>query len=394
MRGAPPVPRPRTYSPPPLGWQWRPSIVMKDKAPAANHSVAELFQPELVGMCFAHVYMWFDRNKGLFRNWKENAPLVKAGMKQLNEAFSESELSKVALRELLQQWSGDYGEAKMASAFEKVWGAEVFTRAGMNASFVGGVPSDNNALEAKNGALKRDVRHKRHGTAAFIKVIKQWLERESLIDSEFGETYSSIVFNFNTFKTVYDLVEAACGPFQCKLRFNGIYIIPSIKTIEEAVVVFDCERDAVALKGFFRAQGEDGTDSWISTYLKLHKQPVEYVAARKKADELWDFDTLVMWCEAFNSMKDLPDGQFKIEQVMRLRNGKCGIDEGRILAKDGLCSCNCSRYMHYVVCEHVLADAMLKGSVTAYPPNFDPRNFGGRVGRPPKAVADTQHGKV
>jgi hypothetical protein len=43
--------------------------------------------------------------------------------------------------------------------------------------------------------------------------------------------------------------------------------------------------------------------------------------------------------------------------------------------------------MHYVVCEHVLAYAMLKGSVMVYPPNFDPRNFGGRVGRPPKAAA-------
>jgi len=354
---------------------------MKDKAPAANLSVAEVFQPELVGMCFAHVYMWFDRNKGLFRDYKEHCPLVKAVLKQLNEAFSEHELSQVAFRELLRQWSDDYGEGKMATAFDKVWGAEVFTRAGTNALFPGGVPSDNNALEAKNAALKRDVRHKRHGTSAFINVITAWLERESLLDSDFGETYSSAAFNFNTFKMVYDLVEAACGPFQCKLRFHGKYIIPSIKTIEEAVVVFDCERDPVALKAFFRAPSEDGSDSWVSTYLKLHTQPKAYNEARKKADETWDFDVLVMWCEAFTTMKDLQAGLFKTEQVSRLRNGKCGINEDRISANDGLCSCSCSVYMHYVVCEHVLADAMLKGSLT-------PRNFGGRVGRQPKVGKD------
>ena len=360
---------------------------MKDKAPAANHSAKELFQPDIIAMCFAHVYMWFDRNKGLFLNWKQHGPMVKAGLKELNEAFYKPDLVRVAYVELLRQWSEEYGEAKMATVFNKVWGAEVFTRAGTNETFVGGVPSDNNALEAKNAALKKDVRHKRYGTAAFVKVITQWLERESLLDSEFGEVYSPAAFNFNTFKMVYDLVEATCGPFQCKMRFNGKHIIPSVKTIEEAVVVFDCAREPTELKSFFRAQGEDGSDSWLATYLKLHKHPEAYSNERKRADETWDFDMLVMWCSAFDTMCELPDGQFKSEQVMRLRNGKCAIDEDRIFEKDGLSSCSCSVYMHYVVCEHVLADAMLKGSVQGYPPNFDPRNFGWRVGRPPMAAA-------
>ena len=349
MQGVPLVQRVRTYPPPPPGWEWRPRIVMKDKAPAANRSVAELFQPDLIGMCFAHVYMWFDRNKGLFANWAEHGPKVKAGLKQLNEAFSQHDLAKVAYKELLRQWSEEYREKKMADAFHKVWGAEVFTRAGTNMTFVGGVPSDNNALEAKNAALKRDIQHKRHGTAAFVKVITHWLERESLLDSEFGEVYSREAFNFNTFKMVYDLVEGTCGPFQCMMRANGNHILPSIRTIEEAVVVFDCAREPKAVKAFLRAQSEDGSDSWLSTYVKLQKHPEAYIEERKRSDKTWDFDILVMWSTAFDTMFELPSGQFKAEQVMRLRNGKCAIDEDRIFLSDGLCSCSCAMYMHYVV---------------------------------------------
>ncbi len=100
-----------------------------------------------------------------------------------------------------------------------------------------------------------------------------------------------------------------------------------------------------------------------------------------------------MWATSLDMLTELPAGNFKEEQVQRLKNRHCGIDEARILKEDSLCVCNCGMYMHYVVCQHVLADCMLKGSITAYPPNFDPRNIGHQVGRPPKAIAGQPFGK-
>ena len=77
-----------------------------------------------------------------------------------------------------------------------------------------------------------------------------------------------------------------------------------------------------------------------------------------------------------------------------LCNGKCAIDEDRIFHKDGLCSCSCELYMHYLVWEHVLADAILKGSILVDQSNFDQLNFGWCVCRQPKAVAGKQLGKA
>ena len=275
------VPRERTVPPPPLGWEWQPRIVMKDYAPAANKACQQLFNPELIAMCFAHVYMWFDRNKGLFRDWKTNGQRVKECLTELNEHISDPQLSKVAFGEMIKLWEVEFDEPKVAKAFDRVWGAEAFTRACTNAFGVGGVPSDNNALEGKNGALKRDLHHKRFGTASFVKVICQWLEEESVMDTEFGEVYSAAAWNFNMFKKVFDLVEAECGPFQCQMRANNQTMIPTFKTIEEAVTVFDCDRSPGALRMFFRAVGEDGADAWLSTYLRLHSRPEAYNRQRQ-----------------------------------------------------------------------------------------------------------------
>ncbi len=58
--------------------QWQQHIVVKDKAAAANKAVTELFNPDLIAVCFAHVYKWFDCNKGLFRDWQTNRQKIKA----------------------------------------------------------------------------------------------------------------------------------------------------------------------------------------------------------------------------------------------------------------------------------------------------------------------------
>ncbi len=98
------VPRELTVPPPLIGWQWQPNIVMKDKAAATNKAVTELFNPELIAMCFAHVYMWFDHNKGLFRDWQTNGPKIKESMIQLNNQISDPELSNTTIGEMLRHW--------------------------------------------------------------------------------------------------------------------------------------------------------------------------------------------------------------------------------------------------------------------------------------------------
>ena len=102
------------------------------------------------------------------------------------------------------------------------------------------------------------------------------------MDTEFGEVYSSTVWDFNMFKKVFDHVEAECRQFQCQMCVINQLIIPTFMTIEEAVMVFDCDRSLGALRGFFRAAGEDSTDAWLSTYLRLHSRQVAYNRQRHR----------------------------------------------------------------------------------------------------------------
>ncbi len=115
----------------------------------------------------------------------------------------------------------------------------------------------------------------------------------------------------------------------------------------------------------------------------------------KQEDKDWGFNIMVMWATAFTEvLTELLPGQFKDKQVLLLKNGTCCIDDARICMDYGLCSCKCRVFMHYVVCMHVLTDAMLKGSITSYPPNFNPRNIGSRVCRLQKVVAGQQLGFI
>lgn len=150
--------------PPETAWRWPPGITMQDAALAAKGAMLETFaedQPDdveeesvIFGMCFVHVLRWLDASDRPWKNRKENRPKMREDLNTLNSHLSprHCECLPHLLKLLEVKWTKNYGERAVAVKFFSMWGDENFTRAQLNVVDKGGIPSDNNALEGKNGA--------------------------------------------------------------------------------------------------------------------------------------------------------------------------------------------------------------------------------------------------
>ena len=89
---------------------------------------------------------------------------------------------------MLKKWSKVRGinEKEVAKAWAKSWAHDDWTimRTGLNP--FGGLPNDNQGLEANNGAQKADGGWKREGICKFTVTFQAWLLQESLNDVAMG----------------------------------------------------------------------------------------------------------------------------------------------------------------------------------------------------------------
>jgi hypothetical protein len=185
---SPPLPAPTRngqYSPPPLDWRWQPRLYVGDAARAGANAFIEVFEEEgdpattiSVQMCFVHVQtIWCNRadNKALLHDVDTYLPKIKSDLTALNYSVFEAAMVPVALSLMYAKWRDKYGEARFAAQFERVWAGHRFTRAEANEGFYGGLPSDNNGLEAKNRTVKAELLRERPGVTALVPRIAEWL---------------------------------------------------------------------------------------------------------------------------------------------------------------------------------------------------------------------------
>jgi hypothetical protein len=173
------------YSPPPLGWRWQPRLYVGDAARAGSNAFKQVFEEEgnpatkmSVQMCFVHVQtIWCSRAdiKALLRDVDAHLPRIKSDLTNLNYSVFEAAMVPVALPLMYKKWREEYNEPEFAAQFERVWGGARFTRAEANDGWYGGLPSDNNALEAKNRVIKAELERERPCVTTLVPRIANWL---------------------------------------------------------------------------------------------------------------------------------------------------------------------------------------------------------------------------
>jgi hypothetical protein len=97
----------------------------------------------------------------------------------------------------------------------------------------------------------------------------------------------------------------------------------------------------------------------------------------KVRDIVADFDVLISWLQAFFVLTPIRD-QFALACfVSRLEASRYTVDKARLESaltgeSGDLYACNCQTFVHYSLCKHCVARAMMDGVITAGPPQFAP----------------------
>eukprot|EP00961_Rhodomonas_salina_P262209 3543625-Rhodomonas_salina.1 len=86
----------------------------------------------------------------------------------------------IAKEQLFTKWEVVYKEQWFAKAFAKACRSRRWTRAEANAGGDGGVPSDNNSLEAKNGVIKKGLRREQPVITSMLPRSLSWLSDDSV----------------------------------------------------------------------------------------------------------------------------------------------------------------------------------------------------------------------
>ena len=117
----------------------------------------------------------------------------------------------------------------------------------------------------------------------------------------------------------------------------------------------------------------EGPDSWFKTYMLLVQNP----ANDKVRDIVENFDGLIDWLQAFFVLTPIRD-QFALACfVSRLEASRYAVDKARLESTPSgessyLYACNCQTFVHYSLCKHCVARAMMDGVITTGPPQFAP----------------------
>ena len=101
-----------------------------------------------------------------------------------NQPFGEKE--KMLAKLMLRKWKNLYKESPVAEAWAASWVVPntYLCRASLNAT--GGLPNDNQGLEAENGVQKADMDFKRYTPTTFCSNFPGWLANKSADDNSFA----------------------------------------------------------------------------------------------------------------------------------------------------------------------------------------------------------------
>jgi len=279
-----------------------------------------------------------------------------------------------------------YNEATAAEHFSSSWREEKFTRSQINRQAVvsGGLPSDNNAVEATNHAHKDHAGHQRTAARSYFKELGNFIHDKSLLDTDFGSYLNPEGCSKLFFLAVSGMFTSEVSPltvaFPCS---GGRVVIASSFLLSHSDFPEEHKTTATLAKKFLGQK-----NGWLQTWREISQNPHRHCSQR-------NFDECIDWAKSFHTLTPITHSSYLFNFHRRLVNSfkhpqhsmaSSVMDLNAIVAlgNRGLMACSCGKFLHRAWCIHSCVDAFKKGIITHYPPNMDPTNVAcvGR-GRPP-----------
>lgn len=195
-------------------------------------------------MCFAHSNaIWCQKSEHLALlkgcmvkqpdgsevfDKKKNLAAMKEDLTLLNLSIHTPELVKIAEKLMYKRWREDLKEEAWTDAYESSWLCKNWTRCESNQFGDGGLPSDNNALEATNGSIKTGLDRRLPLLTELIATSREWLSENAMKDNTFGDKYNTDYVAFNFWEEVHASLTREF-PVNC-ITFDG-YRSPAEKTV-------------------------------------------------------------------------------------------------------------------------------------------------------------------
>jgi hypothetical protein len=220
-------------------------------------------------------------------------------------------------------------------------------------------------------------------------------------DNGFALEHSPKVTAGPFLRGVHDaMYERAIGCHEVRFGARGELIIPSAKTIAEAVEMGELDPvDCDAVMKYIGTGGTPAQPNWLRIFQALRKDPVRF--ARRAADggytDLpWDFDWMMHWCRAFRVLRPIHEARYAREYLLALERNGFEIGWEKWEGGTPPYACSCGMYMHYAACKHALAQLWDDEVVLRWPRTRDPTRTGeGRQrGRPALSRARGALGRV
>ena len=209
-------------------WEWVPTdkvVVIKDSAPAAANAMGKVWEDyEIhVATCCTHADIrWCSNNSGKFKD-RQKSKVVSADIQHCYKLLGHINFLPVAQRLMRKKWMEQLGETSVARDWFNQWGQEKITRVENCQEDIcplrGGIPCDNNAVEAGNHVDKKALDYRKASLFRFVGDADKDIVREaSLHDTRFESRMKNhskhknrlnkSVYNIKYFRHILEIEES------------------------------------------------------------------------------------------------------------------------------------------------------------------------------------------
>ena len=387
--------------------------LIKDSAPAAYHAASAVFQecldgesePDIIdGVCCTHASLrWISNNKKLFKK-QANTKLFMADINDVIKNVPHENMAAIAKKLFGQKWNAA-GEGAAVRKWLKSWGSAKISRAQVNTAAVnplrGGIPADNNALEATNNQDKAMIgRTKEHVPLLIDTWAKKVVRASSKTDTAYhskmkyrsGHTRNKAVLNGAFFRRCYRMANRKSNygvilfevTYDFASQANGVppqsFLVLSEMGLKNIMDADDFEEEEPTTRHVARYIKNTPYVDWFKDMVKKGSDFLELV-------DDFDWDEFVAFGFMFHIMMPVPGNPTKqgdtfenhaLKHYIHFLN-KSGIPtisaEELIARGHNKCwhACTCEKYMHYLLCEHTYVYAFNVKIITGWPKgNLDP----------------------
>ena len=319
---------------------------------------------------------------------------------------------------MLLKWASSKGrdafnEKGLALAWGKSWGNDEWTLMRTKLNPTGGLPCDQQGLEAKNGAQKADGHWKRKGLTQFLPDFVKWLNSESLEDLAFGTEmpkgrHGTDMWDINFFDQVHQELQRrkdGTGIFVCTfddpedLQVMWITSRRLITTLQAHPYRIKDEK-APLRSALTTAKNAATSLSWLAAHQLIAKSATLAEATQNQKLDKLHFDMLMDYATSFFALTNIVDALYTARLAERLLRAGAVLNLKKICKEDdmpptgsleispthidvaklkstsgeqatGFVSCLCNTYTHYHFCIHVCGVAKLRGVIKKFPVNMD-----------------------